>query len=82
MSELFLGGTMTFTPEQVKEAKEYYRKVAKEKLGGKKQSALKVLVYFDHYPNAYGDYHNKKQNLLRVQSMLERYFKMKELGRL
>ena len=74
-----------FTPAEIQEAKEYYRKEAeKEPRGDMRMHALEALVHFDRYQDGEivsSDF-NFRQNLIRVEMKIENYLILKAKDRL
>lgn len=72
-----------FTKDQVLEAKEHYTKEAHNKTRSDLRAhALQIVAYFDEYPDDLDQYTNARQYKTRIESMIERYFTLKERGRL
>jgi hypothetical protein len=85
-----------FPPDAILEAKNYYfDEAVKHVNADHKRQALDFLIYFDVYRDTCMTENKKRKpnkdgciemwlrhNLNRVEAMLERYFKLKELDRL
>lgn len=74
----------TYTKEQIREARDYYLK-ENEKVAaqGKRNNTREFLKTFNVFPDRMNmTDSNVKEKYFRVEGMLERYFRLKELGRL
>lgn len=82
-----------FPPDKILEAKNYYFDEATKNVSrDHKTQAIEFVKYFDMYGEIISDTPRKRavqneeswvrHNLNRVEGMIERYFRLKELGRL
>ena len=71
-----------YTKEQIREARDYYLK-ENEKVAaqGKRNNTREFLKTFNVFPDRMNmTDSNVKEKYFRIEGMLERYFRLKELG--